>query len=550
MKMYRAKFILGIMCCLALSACQPTPEEEVVMSKKDEEFEKLILQKAPDEKTEYPASYSNTFVSKDKKVNFTIEAEVTVPDTDKYPVFTIKPVPITDEMTQRLVDVFLEGNDGYYPLSTLTKSELAEEIIKVQARLADEEGLREFCGDEETYNRVVAHHQGTIEYYQEKMEEAPEEKLEIPTGLVFQPLDFYLEERIYSQYSAEQELKKGVDGDESENKYLLADTVLSDGRFGRIRVSNEYSDIFIQNCAYGDERYQMFMYRIPTYVGLSNLYMDDPFYINGGDGDITALFPELKLTEEEAMEIARKALGDMGAEDFYFMSSKVEKEKLTYEEHTRTWELMDEDGEEYQQAVKEMRAGKPEIFYIFEFRPKYYGVPFIPANSRYMPEETYRPAIENEKIRIRVSNDGVTYFSWINPVEAINVINDDVKLLPFEKIIESAQQRMKLSYNLVAMVPLCYDEDIDSQLEKYDKVNVNIYEIELGLTRIPVYNKVGEYMMIPVWNFYGLYDIIGKSQEDTHLMSDEDLSERRYRMPVVTVNAIDGSIIKEVMQSP
>lgn len=550
MKKILVKLIAAITCVTMLTACQPTPEDEAIMSKKDKQFEKLILEAASDVKTEYPESYKNDFVSKDKKVNFTIDAEVTVSDENKYPVFTIKLMPITDEMTQRLVEVFLEGDDGYYPLSTLTKSELAEEIIKIQARLADEEGLREFCGDDETYDRVVANHQGTIEFYQGKMKDAPEEKLKIPTELVFQPLDFYLEERIYSQYSAEQELKEGVKTDESENKYLISDTVLSDGRFGRMRVSNEFNNIFIDNSAYGDERYQMFMYKIHSYVGLSNLYMDDPFNASSGDGDIMALFPKLTITKDEALDIAKNALNDMGVDYFYLMSSRVEKEMPTYKEWTQIYQHQDELGYDFGKAQEEVMSKKPEIFYIFEFRPTYFDVPFIPANSRYMPEETYRPTIENEKIRIRVSNDGVAAFSWINPIEAINVINDDVKLLPFEEIIKYAQQRMKLSYNLVAMVPLHDDSDIDLQLEKYKEVNVNIYEIELGLTRIPVYNKVGEYMMIPVWNFYGVYDIIGKSEENTHLMSDDDLSERRYKIPLVTVNAIDGSIIKEVMQNP
>ena len=532
------------------TACQKTPEGEVVMSKKDEDFQKLIMQKADGKETEYPASCQDSFISKDEKVNFFIDADVTVHGIDKYPVFTIKPVPFTDEITRKCADVFLEGGDGYYSLGTLTKSELAEEIIKIQARLADEEGLREFCGDEKTYERVCANHEKSLAYYQGKMQEAPEEKLELPTEFIFQPLEFYLDERRYSQYSAEQEMKNRVNPNESGNEYLIADSVLSDGRFARFRVSNERSQTFIENSAYGDERYQIMLYRVPTYVGLSYLYIDDPFYMSSSDGDISALFPQLTLTEDEALAIAGEALSDMGAEYFYLMSSWIEKEKLTYEENEQVWGLLEGSEEEYRQARDELEAGKPEIFYVFEFRPEYFGVPFIPSSSRYIPEETYNSSIENEKIRMRVSNDGVIYFSWVNPIQTINVVNDNVKLMPFDEILESARKRMKLSYNLIALAPLDYESDIDAQLDKYEQANMYIYEIELGLTRIPVYNKPGEYMMIPVWNFYGYYDLIGKAEQDTYMTDTDDDYFSRYQYPLVTVNAIDGSIIKEIMLHP
>jgi hypothetical protein len=180
-------------------------------------------------------------------------------------------------------------------------------------------------------------------------------------------------------------------------------------------------------------------------------------------------------------------------------------------------------------------------FYQFTFLPKYYDVPFVIANNQYTTEKNqHYLSFYFESIHMKVSNDSIVEFRWSNPTDISNVINKSAKLLEFDEIMKIASNHFKLKYNMPTLAPVCEDsETYEEDLAKFIGADINITEVRLGLGGVPAYNNPGEYMLIPVWNFYGSYAIESTDEEEDYKYTDT-------YMPFVSVNAVDGSIVEQM----
>ena len=212
----------------------------------------------------------------------------------------------------------------------------------------------------------------------------------------------------------------------------------------------------------------------------------------------------------------------MGIKNFYLANTRIRKEYPSIEERQTGYDWDEQD----------------DKFYILTFKPEYYGLPLIHANNRYSQEQiTYLP-FAFEEIKMKVSNDTVAEFKWSNPADVSNVLNENAKLLPFDEISKIAVNHMKLKYNMITIASIPEDfPSYEEELAKYLSAEITITEIRLGLGGVSAYNSPGEYMLIPVWSFYGTYDI-EKKDDGSH--SHEDMF-----MPLVSINAVDGSVIDQ-----
>lgn len=95
---------------LLLTACQPTPEKEVVQNRKDGTLEQAIVATAaptyaPDEKYEAPDKWTEELEFRGEKIY--IDADIEVPDGDSFEVLTITTNEFTKEETIVLVHSLL-----------------------------------------------------------------------------------------------------------------------------------------------------------------------------------------------------------------------------------------------------------------------------------------------------------------------------------------------------------------------------------------------------------------------------------------------------------
>jgi hypothetical protein len=126
-----------------------------------------------------------------------------------------------------------------------------------------------------------------------------------------------------------------------------------------------------------------------------------------------------------------------------------------------------------------------------------------------------------EEIEVMVNNNGIVSFQWDNPSTISDTVNQNVAILPWEDIKERAVQQFRI-------------KNIGQYISGADqeKLSVKIDNITLGMMHIAKKDNQNEFMYIPVWDFFGKH-IYGSDSYS--------LSERAYS--ILTVNAIDGSII-------
>jgi hypothetical protein len=235
-------------------------------------------------------------------------------------------------------------------------------------------------------------------------------------------------------------------------------------------------------------------------------------------------YPDLTIGEKEAIQMAKKVLDDLGIDNFYLASTRIRKEYPSLEE--------------IQSGTK--HKCEDDKFYQLTFLPKYRDVPFIIANNRYTSSEGQVSApFFFESIHMKVSNDAIVEFRWSNPTDISNVLNENAKLLEFDKVMKIVTNHMKIKYNMPTLAPVGEEsETYEEDLAKFIGADIKITEVRLGLGGVPAYNNPSEYMLIPVWNFYGSYAIDSINDEEDYEYTDT-------YMPFVSVNAVDGSIVEQ-----
>lgn len=150
------------------------------------------------------------------------------------------------------------------------------------------------------------------------------------------------------------------------------------------------------------------------------------------------------------------------------------------------------------------------------------------ANLTYGGEGTggdgYAPYWVYERIQFWISAEGIIHFSWISPYEVTGTVNENASLMDFTDIEDIFYKMMATIYG-----PSAKNED---------KTVINVSQVSLRLQRIKAQDSYTEGLLIPVWCFYG-----EKQVDETVENPDMTADWERGYVPLLTVNAIDGSIV-------
>ncbi len=529
---------------ICLSGCMKTPEDSIVTGHSAKKFQKAILQKATEDVIENcPSEYFDRFISKDNKVRINIEATIVLPEMHKVPVIKINPDSISDEKIKWAINKFMEGDEGYYPTMTMTKSEIESWILRLQSEIANVENGVEILEPDEI-EQAKSNLLTNINTYKEMLINAPDEIVKYQTNLMLRPFSFYTSydsKIIDEEYKMTEERLIERANNKEENLYLVSDTLLSNGKYARLTIFNEYPfsvDHSIES-VFGMEKYQIQVLYSDVPFSSNKYYIleRDPFAMLTSVESLDARYPDLEKTKQEAVEFAFDKLCDICVGAYYFetISERYGMENL--DKYMKYKNEVGDNGVSKYEYYEQIDAKKK--FYMITFRPIYYGIPLLEANQKFCDEEVYNSQIQYEEIAIRVAQNSIAEFRWTNPTDVSNVINENVKIISFSEALESAKKYMEVKYNLLTLLPISIDDpDFEELSKKYTDANINIKEIKFGLAGIPVYDSSDEYLLIPVWNFYGSYCV--NSNEDGYSISSET-----GRLPIVSVNAIDGSIIQQ-----
>ena len=157
-------------------------------------------------------------------------------------------------------------------------------------------------------------------------------------------------------------------------------------------------------------------------------------------------------------------------------------------------------------------------------RPMYEGIPVYEWNTYYGSDTAAQQAglsfshpVAKERIFADVHNGQLASLTWIDPLEVLGVENENVSLLPFEKVMEIFQKQVFLNVYL------------DS-----GERTVKVTDVFFSYRCVKMRDS-DQYYLLPAWDFVG-YDtlIAGKGPV-------------KWKDSILSVNAVDGSILNDLL---
>jgi hypothetical protein len=127
-----------------------------------------------------------------------------------------------------------------------------------------------------------------------------------------------------------------------------------------------------------------------------------------------------------------------------------------------------------------------------------------------------------ESISVSVDANGIIEFMWNFPKSTVEIIDDDVKIMSFDEVINTFEQ--KILYTMY--------------MDGNSKREVHIKKIELSL--MPVKKKdSSKTVLVPVWDFRGYFF----DPDDEVWANSANVINESDSSSFLTINAIDGAII-------
>ena len=148
-----------LIAALMLSACQPSPEEEIVVNKGDGRLEGIIASApAAGEQAIETGKWVETYTIPQLECN--INAEVVLPEQTIFPVYKVEQRAFDETDSDGIVKYFTAGATGVRETSP-TKEDLEQQLVQVKRGqyIADEnggEGWQPYEGQEEDIKRIEA----------------------------------------------------------------------------------------------------------------------------------------------------------------------------------------------------------------------------------------------------------------------------------------------------------------------------------------------------------------------------------------------------------
>lgn len=485
----KSKFLsvlLTIGTLLTLCACQANPQSSVVTSKGDGSFDaSIVVTDEEREKTgvEILYDYDEQFSSLDGSVIFQFKINSALTDCNM-PVVEVCPHNFTTEDARRIANA-LFGDIQFFefdPNKTLTKDEIRKNIA-LWTKYLTEDALEELYGTDDAVllSQTKSKIQEYIEEYTSLIDTAPDSVEGVPCQWTFFPVSHYW-------------------------KFPEENTTLED-KSGQIEASaevNGYSYLY-SITSRNEKDYKI--NNIFVYFDLD----DGPYQLNSYI-QMQELCKTGAPTEEQLIVIKEKTQKMLDA-----------MEIGTWYVDQCYYEPIDYGGEGmyvvYTKAV-------PMFNGVCAVRQK--QLDNLKSTEAYASNYYYTDA------EFSFSADGVLLdCSIFSPVDVTQIINDNVKMLSFEELIQKAKTNLELRDYFEYANNVIYGD------EKFN-CTVNITELVYGLSRVKVPDTADSYYYVPAMTLRGDYQAY---DEAGNLRFDSNSFWENEPQTLLVINAVDGSII-------
>lgn len=495
MRQAAVKLIILTMCIVLLVSCQATPDKPVVVQKDMEQ----MIEKAALFNTETGKPVLSlkerlgipdklVFESSEDKLSISVNASVTIPETDKMPIYNVKSAVFSQEMVDKYWDELVGDQQMWEINQQPTKTDIEQMIINQKMFLADTE-------QEGNNDSIKALNERIVEL-ERLYKNAPETTEVMP---------------------AKSQLKEEVNWDPIfgtiDSRYMgtFASSVKS-----QAEMVNEYCYFSVRNPWTGpqgsiESDIGSAVLRWETSV-LSNNYFKTMQF----DEDIEfneSVKKYLKLSPNEARKKVEDLLKKTGTPMQIYSIELIS------------------DGNEYE--------GKPAQHYAYRFTcarvvdglpvaSKVTGVDWLLPPDQYIPRPpklSYSIPWHFESMSLRLDDQGFFEIVWSAPLEILSTEVEDCNLLAFEDIKAVFEKMMYVSY--------------EPNIQDGYTMTCEVCDVRLELMRIRKQDSDKtrpEGLLIPVWNFYGT----------AYITDGDNPFYNGFKVCLLNINAIDGSVIDVV----
>lgn len=472
---------------ISLSACQISPDKEVVSNRNDGSFDTNVVQSAQDNHAPDETRtlvYWDTFQSTDGSVTFKIDVQNSI-RTPNMPVVEVVPHAITEEEAHNAAVALCGAFAVFYEAEpALNEKYSRSDIISQIERwlpFASTMGMKQLFpnGNKSNWESDAQTLRETITYLSDRYldNNAPDYE-HTPCQWTFHKSSHYV-------YGAEEATKHDTSRDNDEISAWVSNGA---GRYGTFTVScRDNKDFKLNNIFY-------------------SATINGPLLVD------YALYRAEKLRTEKPTDAQIEAAIDKA-------------QAIMDQMGLGTWKVDFSDLGEYKSGdITEYTINLSAV-------PIFQGVPAIhrPQLSNLKSEAAYASNYYLSEATFEYSADGTLMdFILYSPVDTTQVVNENTKTMSMDEIINRAKEHLSLSDAYEYGASLEYMDDEYS-------CTVTITHVEYGLTRTKVPNTDESYYYVPVAMLSG--------NVEYKILDTEEVFFYRDNVQLLMVNAVDGSII-------
>ncbi|MDL2258735.1 DUF6034 family protein [Eubacteriales bacterium OttesenSCG-928-K08] len=507
--MRKYSLILLALCMFAVG-CQPTPEQQIVVQKNTQRMIEAASEtehiaedgsatsvQSLHNRYGIPESYQKELHGAQGNLTISMDARVHIPQSNALPVARVEAANFQQEFIDTLVATLFEGNELYHPPKELTKSRIEHLIFDAQIELKNEDLHAE------TRSSLEAQ----ILQWQEMLLTAPEDLAPEHATTQLQGRSL----RITSQANGGG-MSLAVQNDEDAHMLEPQEIVQQE--------SGIAYDVYTRQATIEYVRDEMVSTKLPRIIRGASLVADVTNEALSGNNiaeNILTLSPQEAKAKADAF-LKAIDLHDMAVTKVWLISNHLPKDILEL--------MVDREAlaslEDYYSQTPQVQAYEIHCSRVVQ------GVQvtsdtFFHSRSA-ANDDFYSREWFYEEMLLYLDEQGVAMFRWSAPLSVNEIVVQNSQMQPFDTIVEIFEKMMMVQY------------EPQFKGSEANKATIEVTKAVLSLQRISEQNSVSEGLLIPTWNFYG--------RLTTFLPDGTSTSNDAYGpVPLMTINAIDGSII-------
>ena len=481
---------IAVLLLLSMAACQATPDKNIIVGKSLDEMIDKATQPQPAEEAQMQGgtiaeklgakdTYTAELVDAKGKVSIHVNADVQIPDAAGVSVQRVGRGAFTQDQVDVVMDMLMKGEAFSGDDFKPSKSEIQQKILETQA------AKNQVSPDNSSGKKVGRFDwDALLADLQKQLEAAPDTSERIPSTGQLEPMDPEID------FSSGTKLYALAQSDEGGYESL---GVYNYDESANILEYTSEKNSFSKNMGYFWTKEAV---EQNSYTGIESIES----------------IPDVTITLEQAKAQAEALISALGVENLVCYSAG----KMY--------------GGSPDMTVDQSQYINPrKCVWFLRYTRSVNNVPatYTVWDCIKVEEDTQSAPWAYEDMTFAIDDTGIVGFNWRSPYAVADTVTENSNLISFDEVTDI--------FETMSLVVNAWD-GIAAYNPNLTAVDITVDHIEFGLTRITEENKRDSGLLVPAWDFFGTLTQIHEVDGEIKKYDDGPI-------PILTINAIDGSII-------